>query len=94
MTPWLRQRAQVGERLTALLGISSMPWGALVSPPVAESEGQWWTAGISLGSMDLGAGVEGQGGHVGPVLTVLLASGRPQQKGFPSLPILGLSCHP
>lgn len=94
MTPWLRQRAQVGERLTALLGISSMPWGALVSPPVAESEGQWWTAGISLGSMDLGAGVEGQGGHVGPVLTVLLASGRPHQKGFPSLPILGLSCHP
>ena len=64
MTPWLRQRAQVGDRLTALLDISSMPWGALVSPPVAESEGQWWTAGISLGSMDLGAGVEGQGGHI------------------------------
>lgn len=38
MTPWLRQRAQVGERLGQLSwGISSMPWGgALVSTPVAE----------------------------------------------------------
>lgn len=55
VTPWLRQRAHVGERLTALLGMSTVPWGALASSPVAESEGQWWTAGISSVSMDLQA---------------------------------------
>lgn len=86
VTPWLRQRAQVGERLTALLGISSIPWGVLVSLPGAESEGQWWTTGISLGSMNLGVGVEGQDGHMGPLLTSLLASGRPHLKGFPFHP--------
>lgn len=86
MTPWFRQRAQVGERLTALLGISSVPGGALVSSPVAESEAQWWTMGTSLASMDLEAGVEGQGGHVGPLLTSPPAPGRPHLKGFPRHP--------
>ena len=71
-----------------------MPWGALVSPPVAESEGQGWTAGISLGSMYLGAEVGGQGGHVGPLPTSPLASGRPRLKDLSISPTPGLSCHP
>lgn len=54
-----------------------MPWGTLASPSVAESEGQWWTAGISLGSMDLEAGVEGQNGHMRPLLTSCPAPTRP-----------------
>lgn len=86
VTPWFRQRAQVGERLTAFLGISSVPGGALVSPPVAESEAQGWTVGISLASMDLEAGVEGQGGHKGPLLTSPPVPGKPHLKGFPRHP--------
>lgn len=93
VTPWLRQRAQVGERLTTLRGISSMPCGTLVSLLVAESEGKWWTAGISLGSMDLEAGVEGQNGHVGPLLTTLPAPGRPHLRWFSIPPTSGLSFH-
>lgn len=55
----MRQRAQVGDRLAALLGISSMPWGTWGSSRGPESEGHCRIAGISLGSIALGTGMEG-----------------------------------